>query len=63
MLTLVNENTYIYNGSVKYDADDDNYTEIVFTNYAPLSNTRGNSTESTNELDSLYVSEIWLPRH
>ena len=57
MLTLVNENTYIYNGSVKYDADDDNYTEIVFTNYAPLSNTRGNSTESTNELDSLYVSE------
>ncbi len=50
---------YIYNGSVTYNVgeDDPNYTEVVYTNFAPVSDTRGNSTENTNELDSLYVSE------
>ena len=60
MLTATEETgEYIYNGSVTYNVgeDDPNYTEIVYTNFAPVSDTRGNSTENTNELDSLYVSE------
>lgn len=50
---------YVYNGAITYSAgeDDPNYTEIIYTNFAPTSNTRGNSVESTNELDALYVSE------
>ena len=60
MLTATEETgEYIYNGSVTYNVgeDDPNYTEVVYTNFAPVSDTRGNSTENTNELDSLYVSE------
>lgn len=56
-LTKVDETTYTYNGHCDYWASDDPYQEIVYTNFAPISNTRGNSTETTNELDSLYVSE------
>lgn len=56
-LTKVDETTYTYNGHCDYWAGDDTYQEIVYTNFAPISNTRGNSTETTNELDSLYVSE------
>ena len=56
-LTKVDETTYTYNGHCDYWAGDDPYQEIVYTNFAPISNTRGNSTETTNELDSLYVSE------
>ena len=50
---------YVYNGSVTYNAGEDNpnFTEIIYTNFAPATDTRGNSTESTNELDALYVSE------
>lgn len=50
---------YTYNGSITYEAGDDdpNYTEIIYTNFAPTADTRGNSTETTNELDALYVSE------
>ena len=60
MLTATEQTgEYIYNGSVTYNVreDDPNYTEVVYTNFAPISDTRGNSTENTNELDSLYVSE------
>lgn len=52
-----NDTTYNYNGFVDYWAGDEAFQEIVYTNYAPVSDTRGNSTENTNELDSLYVSE------
>ena len=58
------EGEYIYNGSATYNAGyndqgnpNPNFTEIISTNYAPVSNTRGNTTENNNELDSLYVSE------
>lgn len=57
MLTQQSEGVYTYSGSVTHKDDKNNYTEIVYTNFAPVSNTRGNSTETTNELDSLYVSE------
>ena len=60
MLVAAQEETeYTYNGSVTYNAGEDNpnFTEIIYTNFAPTADTRGNSTESTNELDSLYVSE------
>lgn len=58
------EGEYIYNGSATYNTGyndegdpNPNFTEIISTNYAPVSNTRGNTTENNNELDSLYVSE------
>ena len=60
MLTATEESgEYVYNGSVTYNVGEDNpnYTEIIYTNFAPTTNTRGNSTESTNELDALFVSE------
>lgn len=60
MLTVTEESgEYTYNGSVTYNVGEDNpnYTEIIYTNFAPTTDTRGNSTESTNELDALYVSE------
>lgn len=60
MLTASEEDgEYVYNGSVTYNAGEDNlnFTEIIYTNFAPTTDTRGNSTESTNELDALYVSE------
>ena len=60
MLTASEESgEYVYNGSVTYNAGEDNpnFTEIIYTNFAPATDTRGNSTESTNELDALYVSE------
>ena len=59
MLTAQSNGIYTYNGTITYEksALDDNYTELIYTNFAPTSNTRGNSTESTNELDALYVSE------
>ena len=60
MLTATEQTgEYIYNGSITYNVGEDNpnYTEVVYTNFAPVSDTRGNSTENTNELDSLYVSE------
>lgn len=60
MLVAAEEETeYTYNGSVTYNAGEDNpnFTEIIYTNFAPTADTRGNSTESTNELDALYVSE------
>lgn len=60
MLTNQGNSTYTYNGSITYEKDgllDDNFSEIIYTNFAPTADTRGNSTESTNELDVLYVSE------
>ena len=60
MLTNQGNDIYTYNGSITYDKGgvlDDNFSEIIYTNFAPTSDTRGNSTESTNELDVLYVSE------
>ena len=50
---------YVYNGSITYSAgeDDPNYTEIIYTNFAPRANTRGNSAENTNELNILYTTE------
>lgn len=59
MLTAQSNGIYTYNGKITYEKSelDDNYTELIYTNFAPTSNTRGNSTESTNELDALYVSE------
>ena len=50
---------YVYNGSITYSAreDDPNYTEIIYTNFAPTANTRGNSAENTNELNILYTTE------
>ena len=60
MLTASEEDgEYVYNGSVTYNVGEDNpnFTEIIYTNFAPATDTRGNSTESTNELDALYVSE------
>lgn len=60
MLTASEESgEYVYNGSVTYNAGEDNpnFTEIIYTNFAPTTDTRGNSTETTNELDALYVSE------
>ena len=60
MLTVTEESgEYTYNGSVTYNVGEDNpnYTEIIYTNFAPTTDTRGNSVETTNELDALYVSE------
>ncbi len=60
MLINQGNGTYTYNGSITYDKGDlldDNFSEIIYTNFAPTADTRGNSTESTNELDALYVSE------
>lgn len=60
MLTNQGNGTYTYNGRVTYNKGgllDDNFSEIIYTNFAPTTDTRGNSTESTNELDVLYVSE------
>lgn len=59
MLTAQSNGIYTYNGTISYEKSelDDNYTELIYTNFAPTSNTRGNSTETTNELDALYVSE------
>lgn len=59
LVAAQDETEYTYNGSVTYNAGEDNpnFTEIIYTNFAPTSNTRGNSVESTNELDALYVSE------
>ena len=60
MLTAQSDGTYTYNGSITYEKGgllEDNFSEIIYTNFAPTSDTRGNSTESTNELDALYVSE------
>lgn len=59
MLTAQSNGIYTYNGSITYEKNelDENYTELIYTNFAPTSNTRGNSTETTNELDALYVSE------
>lgn len=59
MLTAQSNGIYTYNGTITYEKSelDDNYTELIYTNFAPTSNTRGNSTETTNELDALYVSE------
>ena len=50
---------YVYNGAITYSAgeDDPNYTEIIYTNFAPRANTRGNSAENTNELSVLYTTE------
>ena len=50
---------YVYNGTVTYTAgeDDPNYTEIIYTNFAPTADTRGNSAENTNELDVIYTTE------
>lgn len=59
LVAAQDETEYTYNGSVTYNAGEDNpnFTEIIYTNFAPTADTRGNSTESTNELDALYVSE------
>lgn len=60
MLANQGNGTYTYNGSITYEKGgllDDNFSEIIYTNFAPTADTRGNSTESTNELDVLYVSE------
>ena len=60
MLTNQGNGTYTYNGSVTYEKGgvlEDNFSEIIYTNFAPTADTRGNSTETTNELDALYVSE------
>src|SRR5699024_2893376 len=60
MLTNQGNGTYTYNGSVTYEKGgvlEDNFSEIIYTNFAPTADTRGNSTETTNELDVLYVSE------
>ena len=59
MLTAQSNGIYTYQGTITYEKSelDDNYTELIYTNFAPTSNTRGNSTETTNELDALYVSE------
>lgn len=59
MLTAQSNGTYTYNGTITYEKSelDENYTELIYTNFAPTSNTRGNSIETTNELDALYVSE------
>ena len=59
LVAAQDETEYTYNGSVTYNAGEDNpnFTEIIYTNFAPTANTRGNSTETTNELDALYVSE------
>ena len=56
--SLVNngDGSYTYNGSIRHDTNA-TFNEIIYTNFAPTSNTRGNSVESTNELDALYVSE------
>ena len=60
MLTNQGNNIYTYSGSVTYEKEgllDDNFSEIIYTNFAPTNNTRGNSVENTNELDALYVTE------
>ena len=60
MLTNQGNNIYTYSGSVTYEKEgllDDNFNEIIYTNFAPTNNTRGNSVENTNELDALYVTE------
>ena len=48
-------NDYIYNGSYTYNTGSINY--IVSSQFAPSEKTRGNSTENTNELDVILLSE------
>lgn len=55
-LTKQEDGSYTYTGTNRHETDA-TITEVIYTNFAPTSNTRGNSTETTNELDSLYVSE------
>ncbi|MDR1169072.1 MAG: hypothetical protein LBK53_09340 [Heliobacteriaceae bacterium] len=58
---LVNQgsNTYTYNNTASYDltSTSQTITELITTQFAPISPTRGNAVESTNELSALYVSE------
>lgn len=56
--SLINngDGSYTYNGSIRHDTND-TFNEIIYTNFAPTTDTRGNSVETTNELDALYVSE------
>ena len=56
-LTSSGDKVYIYNGTATFEADDGLFSEVIYTNYAPTTNTRGNSIENTNGLDVLYVSE------
>lgn len=53
-LTKTDDKTYVYQGSANFAAA---VAEIVYTMFSPKANTRTNSTENTNELDSLYVEE------
>ena len=49
-----NPNEYTYSGTKTWTQD---ITELLNTSFQPLIYTRGNSTEITNELDSVYFSE------
>lgn len=53
-LTLVSGTTYKYIGTTTFTIT---ATKFVSTKFYPTSYTRGNSSESTNELDVTYVSE------
>lgn len=53
-LILVSGTTYSYSGTATFTND---YVQVVSTSFAPLAYTRTNSTENTNELDCVYVSE------
>ncbi len=55
-LTQVDANTYTYSGTVVHGSLS-GVTELVYVQYSPVSNTRNNDAETTNELDSLYVSQ------
>lgn len=53
-LTLVSGKTYKYNGTKTFSI---NAATIVSTSFYPTSYTRGNSTETTNELNVIYINE------
>lgn len=53
-LTLVSTRIYTYSGTKTWTQ---NITELKSTQFAPTANTRTNSVENINQLNSLYVSE------
>lgn len=54
-LVFVSAGVYTYAGTKTFTQA---ITELISTTFSPTANTRANSVENTNELNSLYVSQI-----
>lgn len=55
-LVQIGVNIYEYYGTITLE-NLTNITELVYIQYSPVSDTRQNTDENTNELDSLYVEQ------